>query len=134
MKRLLQLILILCWVCFLFHCVRTPTANLSGGNNTGPQRPSSPRPVDTAEQVPINVTLQWSSAAGGWDALYFDVYLDTVNPPERKVAQALRENFYAVSGLQYNTQYYWFVRVYDKQSATADGPVWTFRTVPAPLQ
>jgi sugar lactone lactonase YvrE len=50
--------------------------------------------------------LSWNAAKG---AFRYDVYLDTVSPPERKVAENVVDTLYAVANLDAGTAYYWAV-------------------------
>lgn len=56
--------------------------------------------------LPLNGQLSWQTSA---NALSYDVYLDTANPPVIRIDSNLSSIFYDYSGLDGNTNYYWKV-------------------------
>ncbi len=89
---------------------------------------SAPIPADSAINVPINVTLRWTNAHGGIGAYHYNVYCDTVNPPDTLIATGILTNNYTITAnLLLNTQYFWYVTVHDT-SDSITGPVWRFTT------
>jgi hypothetical protein len=85
-------------------------------------------PVPSAGETGLNIilTLQWSSQEGD----KFDVYLDTVNPPVRKLASGIATKELDVAGLQYGTIYYWRIVAITPANEEINGPVWNFTTKP----
>ncbi len=62
------------------------------------------------------------------DAVTYDVYLDTVNPPTYLIASDLtRANFWPPT-LSLHIYYYWKVVATDISEASTEGPVWSFET------
>ncbi|SNR71018.1 hypothetical protein SAMN06265371_109108 [Lutibacter agarilyticus] len=62
------------------------------------------------------------------DALTFDVYLDTVNPPLKNVSENQSETTYVASNLTVATTYYFKVVVKDGKGGETIGQVWNFST------
>ncbi|KDN53689.1 fibronectin type III domain-containing protein [Flavobacterium seoulense] len=71
-------------------------------------------------------TLSWTAVDADNDALLYDVYLGTSNPPTQKVASNLATASCEVSSLAAGTKYYWNVVVKDSKSGTTVGHVWSF--------
>lgn len=83
-----------------------------------------------------NATVSGSTTVLSWtasdvdtsDALTYDVYLGTVNPPITKVGTAITATTLNTSSLQYATVYYWKVVVKDNKGGETIGQVWSFKT------
>lgn len=74
-------------------------------------------------------TLKWTAAdVDTNDALVYDVYLGTVNPPTVKVGTNLTTTSWATATLQVATNYYWKVIVKDNKGGETIGQVWNFKT------
>jgi len=96
--------------------------------NRPPNAPSSPLPIDDAEDEPINVLLQWTGGDIDGDEVTYDVYLEANAPyPDVKVATQTETSFEAGT-LQPDTYYYWRIVAQDPDEETTVGPVWSFRT------
>jgi hypothetical protein len=78
---------------------------------------------------PVNGTLAWNqSAAAG----FYDVYLDSVNPPVVQVGFGQSDTFYMYSGLDSAKIYYWSVTARNSSNIiTGTGSPWSFGTVGA---
>lgn len=75
-----------------------------------------------------NVLLQWTADdVDADDALTFDVYFGTENPPLQKVVGDLSETSFSVV-IETSKTYYWKVKVKDSQGAQTIGNVWNFKT------
>lgn len=82
----------------------------------------------------INTKLSATTAALGWlgsdvdgDKLSYDVYLDVVNPPVKKVGDNIEVNTLNVT-LEATKQYYWKVVVKDNKGGETIGQIWKFQT------
>ncbi|MEJ5244805.1 MAG: T9SS type A sorting domain-containing protein [Bacteroidota bacterium] len=84
-------------------------------------------PANNATNVSINPTLQWQSVA---TATGYEVQVSTSNTFTTTVFSGTTANLYhTLSGLNYNTTYYWRVRAL---RGTEQGPwsaVWSFTTI-----
>ena len=74
-------------------CVTVPAPTLA-----------SPQPGATTAGT--GAYLSWNAARG---AFRYDVFLDTANPPQKKVAENVVDTVYTVANLQAGTTYYWAV-------------------------
>ena len=74
-------------------------------------------------------TLRWSNAATCPQT--YDVYFDTIDPPERRVCSDLKETVCDVADLSPDTVYYWQV-VTRNDLGTTSSEVWSFTTQPCP--
>lgn len=74
-------------------------------------------------------TLSWTASdVDTNDALSYDVYLGTVNPPTTKVGTAITATFLNTTALQSSTNYYWKVVVKDNKGGETIGQIWNFKT------
>jgi trimeric autotransporter adhesin len=101
----------------VFACVTVPTPNL--------QQPSS-----GSLSVPTSPKLAWSPVKG---AFHYDIYLDTVNPPQKLVATDVTSTSYSPANLEALSKYYWKVVAkgdsFCTPFSTASSDVWSFTTV-----
>jgi hypothetical protein len=99
-----------------------------------PDSPFNPYPPDSATNIDhttLDVTLRWTATdPNSGDLLTYDVYLDTLNPPLVKIASGLTSPSYFLTGLSYNTTYYWKLYITDDKGVITSGPVWQFTTLP----
>ncbi|CAB1062760.1 hypothetical protein D1BOALGB6SA_7542, partial [Olavius sp. associated proteobacterium Delta 1] len=100
--------------------------------NTPPNAPSSPIPVNNATGIlAFNVGLRWSGGdANAGDAVIYDVYCDTVNPPG--LYTRTTETSVDIARLARQQTYYWMVIARDSRGAAVEGPLWQFTTVNTP--
>lgn len=91
-----------------------------------PGTPTNVSPVDTATDVPISVSLSWTST----NASTYDVQFGTANPPPT-VSTGQTSAAYSPNALAYSTTYYAKVTAHNSDGTTA-GSVWSFTTVAEP--
>ena len=77
----------------IFRCVTVEPSSLTS-------------PSDGSSGLPSSPVLQWSGVQG---AFRYDVYLDTVSPPRRRVAEDIETTTFAPGNLEPLTTYYWQV-------------------------
>jgi formylglycine-generating enzyme required for sulfatase activity len=95
--------------------------------NQVPEIPIIVGPGDNAQDQPTSLTLQWNCQDPDGDPLTYDIYFDQNNPPSL-VAEDIENTEYQVSGLNYNTTYYWQIKAYDNYENISESPVWAFTT------
>lgn len=102
--------------------------------NQRPNAPRQPEPATGASSQPTGLTLRWHATdPDRGDSLRFDVVLFEGNSAARQqLLSNRRDTTVTVSGLKYNTTYYWQVTVRDKAGETVNGDVWTFQTATFP--
>lgn len=91
--------------------------------------PFAPELVSPSQEVLENsedILLQWKASDMDNDALVFDVYFGTENPPIKKIAENHDKTSFGVSTMA-ATEYYWKIVVKDDQGGTTLGPIWNFR-------
>ena len=76
----------------------------------------------------MTIGLDWTGGDPDGDAVTYDVYFGTANPPTAKVSGNLNNSFYNPGALSANTTYYWKVITLDENDAAASSPVWHFTT------
>jgi len=95
-----------------------------GGQNNPPHVPSIPYPEDGSSGWGPNGTLSWGGGDPDYDHVTNELYFGiSQNPP---LLATIAENYYPVSNLQNNTDYYWYVRATDEHGLTVTGPLWRF--------
>ena len=109
-------------ICVLVH-------SREAESNLPPYTPSNPVPSDGASNVVLDVVLRWSGGDPDGDDVWYDIYLDTVNPPRNKIISGLMANSYSYE-LEYLLQtYYWKIVARDNHNAISEGPIWSFTTM-----
>jgi len=92
--------------------------------NSIPQNPNSENPLNNTTVGQSLSELEWTSKDEDGDALAFDVYFGTTNPPQL-VQENLEETSFLVD-LSTSTTYYWQIIAKDTRGAKAIGPIWKF--------
>lgn len=107
-----------------------PSNRASGWRtNQAPLEPAYPVPANGVIDVPLTVILSWTSGDIDGDTVLYDVYLDTVNPPQTLVSDNQTGTTFTPPVLASGTTYYWQVVADDQQTrAISEGPVWQFTT------
>lgn len=109
---------------------------LSESSNFIPAMPVNPYPQDRANNQPVSLTLSWHNTAlsgFGSDTTRFDVYLFESGSTDRKlIASDISDTSTTVSGLKFNTTYYWQVTAKGSDTLRANSDIWNFTTVPVP--
>lgn len=90
--------------------------------NSPPTAPTSPAPVNAAQDVALPVALSWTASDADGNALTYDVYIN-----ETLAATDQATSSYMPAGLTTSTTYTWRVVAKDGTDTTS-GPVWTFTT------
>lgn len=102
-----------------------------GPSNRAPEQVVLISPTDQSEGVDIeNIDLQWQQVTDpDGDAVSYDVYLDSVNPPVEAVATALNTTSYSITTpLGHETPYYWNVVAKDGSGGESQSGVGMFTT------
>lgn len=98
-----------------------------GGSNHLPFAPNIVSPK-LNQIIQTNATiLEWTASDVDNDALTYDVYFGTVNPPAAKVAENLSTKTFNVT-LNSSTAYYWKILVKDGKGGISIGQTWNFKT------
>ena len=89
-----------------------------------PATPNSPSPADGAANIANVVTLNWKTDG----AVKYDVYFDSVNPPQKKIASDININHFTVVASSFGTTYYWKIVAKFADGKISSGSVWKFIT------
>ncbi|HOM05689.1 MAG TPA: hypothetical protein PLU67_09380, partial [Candidatus Kapabacteria bacterium] len=93
--------------------------------------PTLSLPLNNATNVSINPTLEWNAVTG---ATGYVLQVSTDNSfTTTLVNQSVTGTTYNVSGLAYNTVYYWRVKATDGTNESDWSSVWSFTTMMQPL-
>ncbi|WKN42136.1 carboxypeptidase regulatory-like domain-containing protein [Tunicatimonas pelagia] len=97
-------------------------------------RPVQPLPTARSGGHTDSVTLRWGIENQLAEAnLQFDVLLYTADAGgKQQVASQLADTLVTVSGLLWNTTYFWQVVAQDQHGNVTTGDVWSFTTIPFP--
>lgn len=100
----------------------------TGVTNHLPFSPVLVKPVLNATIQTATATLEWTASdVDTSDALTYDVYVGTSNPPTAKQGDNISANFLTVS-VNASTNYYWKVVVKDNKGGQTIGQIWNFVT------
>jgi len=103
---------------------------LKDENNVGWVTIYDPVPGNGATDQLVSVTFQWQvDQENKGNDLEYTVYYYESNSTTQKIAgENLTDTEVVVSGLEYNTTYYWYVVAKYEGNRVANSPTWTFRT------
>lgn len=110
--------------------VSQPTILLVTDNsqNRPPTAPTAVKPISGTTNQPGTVTLKWASTDPGQDTLRYDVFLTRQgNTTPSQSFTNIRADSVVVSGLDFNTTYYWQVTARDGVN-TVNSALFSFRT------
>jgi hypothetical protein len=97
--------------------------------NTPPNVPRAPKPTDGRKNVKTTTILSWIGGDDDGDDVFYDVYLDTINPPITIVKANQSAQIYDPDfDLSSSTTYYWKIIAWDMEGASTAGPIWYFIT------
>lgn len=97
------------------------------GNNP-PDNPIITNPNNEAIVYSRTTTIKWTCNDEDGDKLTYDVYLDVVNPPIKKVAGRIKANSFDTQYLLDSTKYFIKIVAYDTYEATSESFVSNFLT------
>ncbi len=93
-----------------------------------PFAPTLVQPAVNSKLAVTTADLSWiGSDVDTADQLKYDVFLDIVNPPVKKVGDNINPNTLNVT-LESTKQYYWRVVVKDNKGGETVGQIWKFQT------
>jgi hypothetical protein len=101
--------------------------------NQPPYQPIITAPGDSAIDVRVTSSLDWSGGDPDNDPVTYKLYFGTANPPPF-VGNQFNSAYTPPDTLQYGTIYYWKVVSMDNQGHETSGAVWTFTTRPGNVQ
>ncbi|UYZ63651.1 carboxypeptidase-like regulatory domain-containing protein [Hymenobacter weizhouensis] len=102
---------------------------------TTPPTPIRPNPADKATNQPTDLRLTWSRGPlpSRTDTVRYDVVLYESNSTDRRqLLTNAKDTTVQVSGLKFNTTYYWQVTARTASGGTARADIWSFQTRPMP--
>jgi len=99
---------------------------------TEPNPAINPSPANASTNIPINVTLSWSS--GGGFPTGYKLSFGTVSPFATVINQLDLGTVTTYDpDLAYSTEYWWKITPYNTYGEALDCPTWTFTTADPPL-
>lgn len=99
----------------------------NGVTNYVPFSPELVAPTINETVQSTTVDLKWTASDVDNDALTYDVYFDTNNPPINKIGDNITTTTLNVT-LESSKDYFWKVVVKDGKGGQAIGQVWNFKT------
>ena len=100
--------------------------------NNPPSELTLVEPVNFAGNQELDLTLKWTCSDEDGDALFYDIYLDSDNPPSNKIGTVQEVQQYNINDLQYNKTYYWKIVAWDIMVDSSQSSVFQFSTKPYP--
>ncbi len=104
-----------------------------GKTDVPPSKANLISPENNQEDLPVNIKFVWTASEDKNDDFsHYDLYLYKTNSAEATIARIEGENntSYFAELLEYDTQYRWKVRAYDKSGNCSDSEMRTFSTKP----
>jgi hypothetical protein len=98
-------------------------------NNTKPNSPYNPIPVNNSTNIDINTDLYWTCSDPDNDKLTYDVFFGKNNPPNQVISNQSK-NFFNPGKMDYNTTYCWKIKAWDNKNTFNISPTWKFTTEP----
>lgn len=95
--------------------------------NQPPSAPCNPSIPNNGTNQPLQLTISWECNDPENDALTFDVYFGTTNPPQL-IKAGTSDPILEVNGLLPATTFYWKIVAFDGKGNTTTGPIWNFQT------
>jgi len=130
--KLKTALLLLAAILSFFSCTKRQPEEI----DYAPNSPFNPYPPDSSTNIDhttLDVTLRWTATdPNSGDVLTYAIYFDTLNPPSTQITSGLSSTSYFMTGLSYNTTYYWKLYLTDDKGVTTNGPTWRFTTLPHP--
>ena len=96
-------------------------------DNNPPNIPTNPDPENNSMNVSISIVLKWFCDDPDGDNVTYNVYFGLTSPPDL-VSENQTNASYEPEILEYATPYFWMITAWDNQSASTQGPEWTFTT------
>jgi len=98
-----------------------------GSPNHLPYAPELVSPTNNSNIESGNVTLEWIGDDADGDILSYDVYFDTINPPNALVSENQSESTLIINTIE-STSYFWKIVVKDGNGGESIGQIWSFNT------
>lgn len=98
-----------------------------GEINHLPFSPDLITPELNSIQTEETTTLNWDASDVDNDPLLFDVFFDTMNPPNTKIESNLAVKSLNIT-IENSKNYYWYVVVKDGKGGETIGQIWNFKT------
>jgi hypothetical protein len=98
-------------------------------DNEAPNTPHNPFPANNAQNLSLNINMEWECTDPEGDPLTYDFYFGkSSNPPLHTAGISSKNKL--VGGLDNYTMYYWKIIAKDDHGNEISSPVWHFRTKP----
>jgi hypothetical protein len=106
----------------------TTSADVPLLQNHVPNVPVLVSPSDGASHLPTNLQLAWTCSDPDGDPVTYDVYVDSLCPPQRLVASNQAANTLILHGLVAGKTYCWLIVARDNKGGMVSGSAWSFGT------
>jgi hypothetical protein len=110
----------------------SPVWTFTTKTNLAPNAPYGPTPANGAIDQSVTLTLRWNGSDDDGDALTYDVYLGTSNPPTELAVTGHSTTSFKPPAISGETTYFWRVVAKDGHGGQTSGQIWSFTTVGAP--
>ncbi len=106
--------------------------DIETAGNRPPNAPTLLTPVDNAVGVPIDIELVWSVSDPDNDDLTFTVSLRNEENSNVELFEGITDTTYTLSGLSFNTKYFWQVTATDSINDPVNSTTFAFETASPP--
>ena len=93
-----------------------------------PPLPVNIAPADGAIDQPRALRLEWTATGGTGPVFGYEVHFGTTQAPPAVATLQPAQNYWAVGGLAFDTDYFWYIVVKGEGDKQTVGDLWTFRT------
>lgn len=100
--------------------------------NSSPTIPILVSPADNSTEQPLSLNLSWTSTDSDNDSLKYDVIVKNASNTIVQNINAIKTTTHNLTGLQYNTTYFWQVAVSDGVNPKVFSETRQFKTVVTP--
>lgn len=125
MKNYLYYLTLLIMAMLVYSC-KINVSDSDDGGNGGDEFFHDPQPMNGEINISLTPTLNWAYNSNN-NAIYFELYLDTVSPPANSMGQIYGNNYIVMMPLKGNTTYYWKVKGF-VENEVYESTIWNFRT------
>ncbi len=129
-KHLINIILLF-FIVFLYSCtIKVSDSDKDDGN--GSQSIINlydPYPVDGDTGISLTPQLSWNWNGSNINNLRFEVYLDTIMPPNILLGQVYSPFYYMYNPLDSNKTYYWRIKALYNENGETYSSTWKFTTI-----
>ncbi len=106
----------------------TRPADIPLNQNRLPNPPALVAPANNSLSQPVSLQLAWTCSDPDGDPLIYDVYADTLTPPQTLVISNQHQTQFLLQNLTARKTYFWNIVAKDNKGGIMSSPEWKFAT------